>query len=193
MTIDPIAHTGSGLPAGAVQPLDPAKFTPGTGLTHDDKMTWAAPLDDAEADAMSLHALLRSLPSARAYDSGAYHRMVNAIHRRGNPECWHAALRIEEDSSYLGVDWIEVAMEGARGVKMKAQRGGTGDHLWLSWHLYDLFDPHDVESGSEIKVTIARQGETAQQRTWVFPWGQTDYKSHKFSGDADYRMSMQLA
>jgi hypothetical protein len=194
MTIDPTFHTATGKPGVPPQPMDPAKLTPGGGLTHDDKMAWWAPVDDKEADAMTLHELLRSLPFAREHDSVVYHRIVNAIHRRSNPFCWHASLIVDEDDSYVGGDTIEVAMEGVRGVKPKpAQTLGTGDKTYLDWELYDLFDPHDITAGSAIKVTIARKGQTAQTRNWVFPWNETGYKAHKFPGDSKYKMSMSLA
>lgn len=193
MTIDPSLHTGTGKAGAPPQPIATASVKPGTGLTHDDKMVWWAPVDDAEADAMPLHALLRSLPAARQYDATAYHRIVNAIHRRSNPTCWHAHVIVDEDDSYTGGDMIVVTMEGARGLKQKpAVECGTGENFWVDWELYDLFDPHDVTTGSKIKVTIARQGQKTQERTWSFPWGDTEARKHAFSGDSKYRMSMGL-
>jgi hypothetical protein len=143
---------------------------------------------------MSLHALLRSLPAAREYDPVVYHRIVNAVNRRSNPTCWHAKVTVDEDDSYTGGDTIVVAMEGVRGLKQKpAVDAGTGDSFWVDWSLYDLFDAHDINAGSQIKVTIARQGQKAQERTWSFPWGETEARRHAFSGDSKYRMKMNLA
>jgi len=193
MTIDPIAHTGTGKAGAPPQPMDPAKLTPGHGLTHDDARKWSAPVSDAEADAMGLSDLVRSLPFAREHDGAAYHRMVNAIHRRSNPQCWHAQVVVDDHESW-GSDDIEVAMEGVRGLKLKpAIAGSKGDTHYRDWELYDLFDPHDITFGSSIKVTIARKGEKAQVRTWIFPFGSTDLRTHSFTGDAKYRMSMSLA
>jgi hypothetical protein len=193
MTIDPALHTGTGKAGAPPQPIDKALVKPGAGLTHDDKLVWWAPVDDAEADAMPLHALLRSLPTARQYDGTVYQRIVNSIHRRSNPTCWHAHVLVDEDDSYTGGDYIVVSMEGVRGAKTKpAVECGTGENFWADWELYDLFDPHDVTTDSKIKVTIARQGQKAQERTWSFPWGDTEARKHAFSGDSKYRMSMGL-
>jgi hypothetical protein len=192
LTIDPALHTGTGAAGAAAQPLAPDQVKPGTGLTHDDKHAWSAPVSDAEADAMSLTDLIRSLPSAKQYDSVAYFRIVEAIRRRSNPTCFHATVKVDEDDSNFGSDTIVVAMEGLRGRKEKVQKGGTGDQIYFDWQLYDLFDPLDVTQSSAIKVTIARQGQPEQERNWLFRWGDTDPKLHKFSGDSKYRLSMSL-
>jgi hypothetical protein len=84
-------------------------------------------------------------------------------------------------------------MEGLRGRKEKTQVGGTDDQLYFDWQLYDLFDPLDITQSSSIKVTIARKGQPEQERTWLFRWGQTDAKLHKFSGDSKYKLSMNFA
>ena len=193
MTIDPILHTGSGKAGAAPQPMNPAQLTPGEGLSHRDARQWSAPVDDAEANAMTLSELVRSLPAAREHDGAAYHRIVNAIHRRSNPEVWHAHIIVEDNESWGGDD-IEIAMEGVRGVKrMGTIEGSEGDRFYRDWRLYDLFDPHDITYGSSIKVTIARAGEKAQERTWVFPFGSTDRRSHRFTGDAKYSLMMSFA
>jgi hypothetical protein len=193
MTVDPVLHTGTGAAGAQPQTVPADSVRPGAGLTHTDAQQWAAPVNDAEADAMALGDLLRSLPAARQYDLAAYHRMVGAIHRRNNPACFHASVKVDEDDNLFGSDTIEVSMEGVRGPKPKPpQKAGTGDNFMLDWQLYDLFDPHDITQGSRIKVTIARQGEKAQERSWVFRWGDTDALLHKFPGDSKYRLSMML-
>jgi hypothetical protein len=192
MTIDPALHTGTGAAGKPAQAIPSDQVKPGTGLSHDDKQAWSAPVSDAEADAMSLGDLMRSLPSAKQYDSVAYFRIVEAIRRRSNPTCFHATVKVDEDDSYTGKDTVVVSMEGLRGRKEKTQPGGTGDQIYFDWQLYDLFDPQDITASSSIKVTIARQGQPQQERTWVFRWGDTDPKLHKFSGDSKYRLSMSF-
>jgi hypothetical protein len=194
MTIDPIAHTGTGKAGAPAQPMaNIAAVKPGTGLTHDDQLAWFAPVDDADADRMSLPAQLRSLPAAREYDPTVYHRIVGAIHRRQNPLAWHAHVFVDEDDSVFGSDSIIVGMEGVRGRKeLPAQTAGTGEDFIVEWRLYDLFDPHDITAGSRIKVTVARVGQKAQDRVWTFPWGETEARRHTFPSASKYRMSMSL-
>jgi hypothetical protein len=55
-----------------------------------------------------------------------------------------------------------------------------------------VFDPHDVMVDSKVKVTIARQGQKAQERRWSFRWGDAEARKHAFAGDSKYRMSMGL-
>jgi hypothetical protein len=141
---------------------------------------------------MALGDLMRSLPAAKQYDSVAYFRMVEAIRRRNNPACFHASITVDEDDENFGSDTLVVAMEGVRGRKEKVTKGGTKDHFMLDWQLYDLFDPQDITAASAIKVTIARQGQPDQARNWIFRWGDTDEKVHRFPGDSKYRLSMSL-
>jgi hypothetical protein len=192
MTIDPSLHTGTGAAGKPAQAIPADQVKPGTGLSHDDKQAWSAPVSDAEADAMSLGDLMRSLPSAKQYDSVAYFRIVEAMRRRNNPQCFHATVFVEEDDSIWGDDDIEVSMEGVRGRKAKVQKGGTGKPVYYDWQLYDLFDPQDITAASSIKVQIARVGQPVQERSWVFRWGDTDNRTHKFSGSSKYQLKMSF-
>ena len=68
----PVGQAAQAIPADQVKP--------GTGLSHDDKQAWSAPVSDAEADAMSLGDLMRSPAVGQAVRLGGL-----LPHRRGHP------------------------------------------------------------------------------------------------------------
>lgn len=188
-TVDPSQHTGTGNKGSVVPALGPfANLGDGSGLTHTDAVSWRAPQSDEEAMAMSSRELLTALPPARQNDADAYGRMARAL-RSKNPS-FTVTVHCDEDDSWTGGDDIEVTAEGAHGVKARSGTVGTGDDFSTSFSMLELFDPDEITRGRPIVVKVAKKGEAAQDRSWVWPWGTTENKAHKFSGDSKYRMTM---
>lgn len=188
-TVDPNLHTGTGNKGQVAPAIGPfAGVGDGTGLTHTDAISWRAPQSDDEAMAMSSRELLTALPPARQNDADAYGRIARAL-RAKNP-AFSVTVHCEEDDSYTGGDDIEVSVEGTRGVKSRGGTIETGKDFAASFALLELFDPDEISRGRPIVVKLAKKGEAAQDRSWVWPWGTTENREHRFSGDSKYRMTM---
>jgi hypothetical protein len=188
-TVDPNVHTGTGNKGQVVPALGAfAGVGDGTGLTHSDAVSWRAPQNDEEAMAMSSRELLTALPPARQNDADAYARIARAL-RAKNP-AFSVTVHCDEDDSYVGGDDIEVTAEGTRGVKSRSGTVETGKDFATSFALLELFDPDEITRGRPVVVKIAKKGESAQDRSWVWPFGTTENKTHRFSGDSKYRMTM---